>query len=103
MPTQRFLNLKESKKNAILEAQQSLPATGQFTSAIASLKEILGLVNEVWDSEGGHKEQAKLAECINELEGYSDIESQLGTVKTTTLYISQGNYKEYLGRSKEVK
>ena len=46
-------------KNAILEAQQSLPATGQFTSAIASLKEILGLVNEVWDSEGGHKEQAK--------------------------------------------
>ena len=90
-------------KNAILEAQQSLPATGQFTSAIASLKEILGLVNEVWDSEGGHKEQAKLAECINELEGYSDIESQLGTVKTTTLYISQGNYKEYLGRSKEFK
>lgn len=90
-------------KNAILEAQQSLPATGQFTSAIASLKEILGLVNEVWDSEGGHKEQAKLAECINELEGYSDIESQLGTVKTTTLYISQGNYKEYLGRSKEVR
>lgn len=90
-------------KNAILEAQQSLPATGQFTSAIASLKEILGLVNEVWDSEGGHKEQDKLAECINELEGYSDIESQLGTVKTTTLYISQGNYKEYLGRSKEVK
>lgn len=90
-------------KNAILEAQQSLPATGQFTSAITSLKEILGLVNEVWDSEGGHKEQAKLAECINELEGYSDIESQLGTVKTTTLYISQGNYKEYLGRSKEVK
>lgn len=90
-------------KNAILEAQQNLPATGQFTSAIASLKEILGLVNEVWDSEGGHKEQAKLAECINELEGYSDIESQLGTVKTTTLYISQGNYKEYLGRSKEVK
>ena len=90
-------------KNAILEAQQSLPATGQFTSAIASLKEILGLVNEVWDSEGGHKEQAKLAECINELEGYRDIESQLGTVKTNTLYISQGNYKEYLGRSKEVK
>ncbi len=90
-------------KNAILEAQQSLPATGQFTSAITSLKEILGLVNEVWDSEGGHKEQAKLAECINELEGYSDIESQLGTVKTTTLYISQGNYKEYLGRSKEVR
>ena len=94
---------EKKKKNAILEAQQSLPATGQFTSAITSLKEILGLVNEVWDSEGGHKEQAKLAECINELEGYSDIESQLGTVKTTTLYISQGNYKEYLGRSKEVR
>lgn len=90
-------------KNAILEAQQSLPATGQFTSAITSLKEILGLVNEVWDSEGGHKEQAKLAECINELESYSDIENQLWAIKATTLYISQGNYKEYLGRSKEVR
>lgn len=90
-------------KNAILEAQQSLPATGQFTSAITSLKEILGLVNEVWDSEGGHKEQAKLAECINELESYSDIENQLCAIKATTLYISQGNYKEYLGRSKEVR
>ena len=88
-------------KNAILEAQQSLPDAGQFTSAIASLKEILGLVNEVWDSEGGHKEQAKLAECINELESYSDIENQLWAIKATTLYISQGNYKEYLGRSKE--
>lgn len=90
-------------KNAILEAQQSLPDAGQFTSAIASLKEILGLVNEVWDSEGGHKEQAKLAECINELESYSDIENQLWAIKDTTLYISQGNYKEYLGRSKEVR
>lgn len=90
-------------KNAILEAQQSLPDAGQFTSAIASLKEILGLVNEVWDSEGGHKEQAKLAECINELESYSDIENQLLAIKATTLYISQGNYKEYLGRSKEVR
>ena len=90
-------------KNAILEAQQSLPDAGQFTSAIASLKEILGLVNEVWDSEGGHKEQAKLAECINELESYSDIENQLWAIKAITLYISQGNYKEYLGRSKEVR
>ena len=90
-------------KNAILEAQQSLPDAGQFTSAIASLKEILGLVNEVWDSEGGHKEQAKLAECINELESYSDIENKLWAIKATTLYISQGNYKEYLGRSKEVR
>ncbi len=93
----------DEAKNALLEAQQSLPETGQFTSAIASLREILGLVNEVWDSEGGHAEQAKLAECINELEGYSDIESQLSTVKSATVYISQGNYREYLGRSKEVR
>ena len=73
-------------KNAILEAQQSLPDAGQFTSAIASLKEILGLVNEVWDSEGGHKEQAKLAECINELESYSDIEINYGQLRLL-LYI----------------
>lgn len=66
----------------ITTAQQELPEAGKFNACIASLKEILGLLKEVWNTDGGQHSISKLEECINDLEGLSGIESCISSVKT---------------------
>lgn len=66
----------------ITTAQQELPESGKFNACVASLKEILGLLKEVWDTDGGQHSTSKLEECINALEGLSGIESYITAVKS---------------------
>lgn len=66
----------------ITTAQQELPESGEFNACIASLREILGLLKEVWNTDGGQHSISKLEECINDLEGISGIESYISAVKT---------------------
>ncbi len=66
----------------ITTAQQELPESGKFNACVASLKEILGLLKEVWDTDGGQHSTSKLEECINDLEGLSGIESYITAVKS---------------------
>lgn len=66
----------------ITSAQQDLPEEGKFNSCVASLKETLGLLREVWNTDGGEHNIKKLEECINDLEGLSGIESCISSVKT---------------------
>ncbi|MDD5826993.1 MAG: hypothetical protein PUD25_04420 [Bacilli bacterium] len=66
----------------ITAAQQELPEAGKFNACISSLKEILGLLKEVWDTDGGQHSTEKLEECINDLEGLSGIESFVSVAKS---------------------
>lgn len=66
----------------ITAAQQELPEDGKFNACISSLKEILGLLKEVWDTDGGQHSIEKLEECINDLEGLSGVESFVSVAKS---------------------
>lgn len=66
----------------ITSAQQELPEDGKFNACISSLKEILGLLKEVWNTDGGQHSTEKLEECINDLEGLSEIESFVSFAKS---------------------
>lgn len=66
----------------ITAAQQELPESGKFNACVSSLKEILGILKEVWDTDEGQHSTSKLEECINDLEGLSEIESYITAVKS---------------------
>lgn len=66
----------------ITTAQQELPESGKFNACVSSLKEILGILKEVWDTDGGQHSTEKLEECINDLEGLSGVESFVSVAKS---------------------
>lgn len=87
----------EEARKTFEDAKTELPATGEFNAAIASLKEVINILSDVWQTDGGTKEISKITSIASELDSYSSIESELGNLKTATVSISKAYHKDYLG------
>ena len=87
----------EEAKKTFEDAKAELPATGELNAAIASLKDVINILSDVWQTDGGAREISNITSIASELDSYSSIESELGNLKTATVSISKGYHKDYLG------
>ena len=87
----------EEARKTFEDAKTELPATGEFNAVIASLKEVINILSDVWQTDGGTREISKITSIASELDSYSSIESELGNLKTATVSISKAYHKDYLG------
>lgn len=87
----------EKTKQDIEAAQRELPEAGQFNASVASLRDTLLILKDVWNTQGGANEIGKLNSCIEELEGYSSyIEEELEAVKSATVNAFTSHHKELI-------
>ena len=87
----------EEARKTFEDAKTELPATGEFNAVIASLKEVINILSDVWQTDGGTKEISKITSIASELDNYSNIESELDNLRVATVSISKGYHKDYLG------
>ena len=87
----------EEARKTFEDAKTELPATGEFNAAIASLKDVINILSDVWQTDGGAKEISKITSIASELDNYSNIESELDNLRVATVSISKGYHKDYVG------
>ncbi len=87
----------EEARKAFEDAKTELPAIGEFNAAIASLKEVINILSDGWQTDGGTKEISKITSIASELDNYSNIESELDNLRVATVSISKGYHKDYVG------
>ena len=87
----------EEAKKAFEDAKSELSATGEFTASITSLKEVMTILSDVWQTSGGVQEISKITYIADELDNYADIETQVSALASATVSVSKGYHKDYLG------
>ena len=87
----------EEARKTFEDAKTELPATGEFNAVITSLKEVINILSDGWQTDGGTREISKITSIASELDSYSNIESELDNLKVATVSISKGYHKDYLG------
>lgn len=89
-----------NKAKASLEKElKSLPAGGQFRGAQATLQNVLRILNQVWNTEGGNNAQADLQKYVNELDNYTELEQALEELKNANVNVSEScEYREFVSK-----
>ena len=78
---------------------KSLPAGGQFSGASATLQNVLRILSQVLDTQGGRSAQADLEKYVSELDNYQELETALEELKNATIDVHEdGEFREFLGK-----
>ena len=86
-------------KSALEKELKSLPAGGQFRGASATLQNVLRILNQVWDTQGGRSAQAELEKYVSELDNYQELESSLEELRGASVSVSEaGEFREFVSK-----
>ena len=87
-------------KTALEKELKSLPAGGQFRGASATLQNVLRILNQVWDTQGGKEAQAELEKYVSELDNYQELETALEELRGATFIARQSTeeFREFISK-----